>query len=50
VREYEQDWLAIYEANTTGDITADCTGATPTEDGYALPIDRALIAARPAMP
>lgn len=27
----------------------NCTGATPTEDGYALPFDRAQIAARPAM-
>lgn len=49
VREYQQHWLAVYETKRAGGATTDCTGATPTEDGYALPLDRALIAARPAM-
>ena len=49
VREYQQHWLAVYQTKLAGGTTVDCTGATPTEDGYALPIDRALIAARPSM-
>jgi hypothetical protein len=49
VREYQQHWLAVYQTKLGGGTTADCTGATPTENGYALPIDRALIAARPSM-
>ena len=49
VREYQQHWLAVYESKRAGSATMNCTGATPTEDGYALPFDRAQIAARPAM-
>ena len=49
VREYRQHWLAVYETKSAGGATANCTSATPTEDGYALPIDRAIIAAHPSM-
>ena len=49
VREYQQHWLSVYETKRVGSAAANCTGATPTEDGYALPIDRALIAAHPSM-
>ena len=49
VREYQQHWLSVYETKRAGSAAANCTGATPTEDGYALPIDRALIAANPSM-
>lgn len=49
VREYQQRWLTTYETKTATASEADCAGAMPTEDGYALPIDRALIAADPGM-
>jgi hypothetical protein len=49
VREYQQRWLATYEAKSTTAAPSECTGAIPTEDGYALPIDRALIVANPSM-
>lgn len=49
VREYQQRWLATYETKSAGGASSECTGAIPTEDGYALPIDRALIAADPSM-
>ena len=49
VREYQQHWLSVYETKSAGSAVPNCTGATPTEDGYALPIDRALIAAHPTM-
>jgi hypothetical protein len=50
VRQYQQHWLAVYATKSAGvDATVGCAGATPTEGGYALPIDRALIAARPKM-
>ncbi len=49
VREYQQHWLAVYEAKSAGGATTNCTDATPAEDGYALPIDRALIAAHPSI-
>ncbi len=49
VREYQQKWLAIYEAKSATSTSSACTGSIPTEDGYALPIDRALIAANPSM-
>lgn len=39
-------WLAVDETKVAGVAPTDCTGATPTEDNYALPLDRALIAAR----
>src|SRR5262245_2545341 len=43
VREYQQHWLAVYETKSGSASTTSCTEATPTVDGYALPIDRALI-------
>lgn len=49
VREYQQRWLATYETAVATDADVDCVGVAPTEDGYALPIDRALIAANPSM-
>lgn len=49
VREYQQHWLAVYETKNAGGATTNCTGASPTEHGYALPLDRALIAAHPSM-
>ena len=49
VREYQQRWLATYKTKRAEGTTANCIGAIPTSDGYALPIDRALIDADPAM-
>ena len=49
VREYQQRWLATYQSKTATSTPNDCVGASPTGDGYALPIDRALIAADPSM-
>jgi Peptidase family M23 len=49
VREYQQRWLAVYDAKARSIASASCTGAVPTEDGYALPIDRTLISANPTM-
>ena len=49
VREYQQRWLATYETKTATSTSNECAGATPAEDGYSLPIDRALIAANPSM-
>jgi hypothetical protein len=48
VREYQQRWLATYESKIATSTPNDCVGASPTADGYALPIDRALIAANPS--
>ena len=50
VREYQQKWLAVYETQACdAGVTSTCAGAVATEDGYALPIDRTLIAADPTM-
>ncbi|MGH2477381.1 MAG: M23 family metallopeptidase [Candidatus Limnocylindrales bacterium] len=49
VRAYQQHWLATFETKTATGTLGDCTGAIPTEDGYALPIDRTLVAANPSM-
>lgn len=49
VREYQQRWLATYESKSATSTPNNCVGASPTADGYALPIDRALIAANPSM-
>jgi hypothetical protein len=49
VREYQQRWLGTYEEKFAAGTSAGCTGAIPTEDGYALPIDRTLIDADPSM-
>jgi hypothetical protein len=49
VREYQQRWLATYESKTATSTLNECVGASPSADGYALPIDRALIAANPSM-
>ncbi len=49
VSEYQQRWLATYESKTATSTPNDCVGASSTADGYALPIDRALIAANPSM-
>jgi hypothetical protein len=49
VREYQQRWLATYENKSATSTPSDCVGASPNADGYALPIDRALIAADPSM-
>lgn len=65
VREYQTRWLATYQhiatghapvgqaatgAETDGNACAPSpTTATATADGYALPIDRALIDRQPAM-
>jgi hypothetical protein len=49
-QQYQQHWLAVYATKSAGvDTTVGCAEATPTEDGYALPIDRELIATRPRM-
>jgi hypothetical protein len=42
VREYQQHWLAVYETKRKAGDPATCVSAVST-DGYALPIDRALI-------
>lgn len=49
VREYQQRWLDVYASKAADGSTAPCTGAVRTVDGYALPIDRALIDAHPSM-
>jgi hypothetical protein len=49
VREYQRHWLETYETKAAQAGTADCTSSAPTQDGYALPIDRVLIDADPAM-
>jgi hypothetical protein len=49
VRKYQQRWLATYETKAATASESDCAGAVPTEDGYALPIDRTFIAADPGM-
>lgn len=49
VREYQQRWLATHASISAVADGTDCSGAAPTVDGYALPIDRALIAAHPDM-
>lgn len=49
VRQYQQRWLEVYATKTAEGAPAACTGATPTADGYALPIDRALIDPDPSM-
>jgi hypothetical protein len=50
VREYQQHWLAVYTTkNAAAGLTPECTTTTANQDGYALPIDRALIAAHPTM-
>ncbi|MCU1394885.1 MAG: hypothetical protein JWM34_3313 [Ilumatobacteraceae bacterium] len=50
VREYQQHWLAVYATKSAAvDAASSCAGTTPSEDGYALSIDRALITARPKM-
>lgn len=49
MRQYQQRWLTTYEAKAAAARAMDCAGATPTEDGYPRPIDRALIAADPGV-
>lgn len=49
VREYQTKWLAEYAVKSTAGTPDSCVGAEPTIDGYALPIDRALIDADPSM-
>lgn len=49
VREYQTKWLAEYAVKSAAGTSASCVGAEPTVDGYALPIDRALIDADPGM-
>jgi len=49
VREYQTKWLAEYAVKSAAGTSATCIGAEPTVDGYALPIDRALIDADPDM-
>jgi hypothetical protein len=49
VRQYQQRWLTTYQTKAATASESDCAGAIATEDGYALPIDRALIAADPGM-
>ena len=41
-------WLT-YSIGVATSTPNNCVGASPTVDGYALPIDRALIAANPSM-
>jgi hypothetical protein len=48
VREYQQHWLAVYETKRKAGDPATCVSAVST-DGYALPIDRALIDANQSM-
>ncbi|MFT3855684.1 MAG: M23 family metallopeptidase [Ilumatobacteraceae bacterium] len=49
VREYQAKWLELYNTKFAASVLGTCTGATPTEDGYALPLDRNLIAANPSV-
>ncbi len=49
VRQYQQPWLATYQTVRVGSPAGTCADGLPTEDGYALPLDRTLIAANPAM-
>lgn len=49
VREYQERWLETYTEKSGEQPAVECVGATPTEDGYALPIDRALVDADPSM-
>ena len=48
VREYQQRWLVVYESKRAAHDAAGCVSAL-SADGYALPIDRALIDANPSM-
>lgn len=48
VREYQQHWLSVYETNSAESKVSPCVGEA-FADGYALPIDRTLIAAKPTM-
>jgi hypothetical protein len=48
VREYQTHWLAVYETKRAGTGTGECASAA-SADGYALPIDRTLIDAKPTM-
>lgn len=49
VREYQHRWLEAYETKQAAGTPAECAWPAPTFDGYALPIDRALIEANPSM-
>jgi murein DD-endopeptidase MepM/ murein hydrolase activator NlpD len=49
VREYQRRWLETYETKAAQDASADCASSTPTQDGYALPVDRVLVDPDPAM-
>jgi hypothetical protein len=49
VREYQHRWLETYAERDGEHTVGECVGATPSVDGYALPIDRALIEANPSM-
>ena len=48
VREYQTHWLAVYESKRAASPPDTCF-APATADGYALPIDKALIDADPSM-
>jgi murein DD-endopeptidase MepM/ murein hydrolase activator NlpD len=48
VREYQRHWLAVYETKSASAVTGACVGVV-SADGYALPIDRTLVAAKPTM-
>ena len=49
VREYQTKWLDLYVQKLGASVDGSCVGASPTVDGYALPLDRTLIAANPSM-
>jgi Peptidase family M23/Transglycosylase-like domain len=49
VREYQQKWLELYQLKLDAGSTSPCSGAVATDDGYALPLDRTLIAANPTV-
>ena len=48
VREYQTHWLSMYESKRAA-TTPDACFAPANADGYALPIDKALIDADPSM-
>jgi murein DD-endopeptidase MepM/ murein hydrolase activator NlpD len=48
VREYQQHWLAVFDTKRAAGDPSGCVSPV-SADGYALPIDRALIDAHPSM-
>jgi hypothetical protein len=49
VREYQQNWLDVYETKSADASAESCSGSGRAAGDYALPIDRTLIDADPDM-